>query len=130
MQKLIVVVLFVALSLQAESRTIKEQVEAAPRFSHVKVGLLDGAELQGRLIKFEAEELVLRVLEGNSIADRTIQLSQVNSFEATDHQEIKTKEDRPGWLRRTAEKVGMVVAAPFIVVGIFFWLLLGGDFGM
>ena len=128
MRKLIVVLLLAALSLQAESRTIKEQVESAPVFSDVKVGLLDGAEVRGRVVKFEAEVLVLRVQEGNTFTDRTIQVSQVKSFEANKHKEITTKEDRPGWLRRTGGKVGMAVAAPFIVIGIFFWVIFGGGF--
>ena len=128
MQKLIVVVLLAALSLQAESRTIKDQVESAPLFSDVKVGLQDGGEVRGRLMKVEAEELVVRVQNGDMLEDRTIQVSQVKSFEANKHKEITTKEDRPGWLRRTAGKVGMAVAAPFIVIGIFFWVIFGGGF--
>ena len=128
MQKLIVVLLSAALSLQAESRTIKEQVESAPLFSDVKVGLLDGSEVRGRLMKFEAEALVLRMQDADTIEDHTIQLSQVKSFEASKHKEVATKQGRPGWLRRTAGKVGMAVAAPFIVVAIFFWMLLDGGF--
>src|ERR1700682_4165313 len=97
MQKLIVVLMLAVLSLQAESRTMKEQVESAPRFSEVKVGLLEGGELRGRLVKFEAEELVLRVPEGNAFMDRTIQLSQVSSF----------KENKPGWIKRAAGAGGI-----------------------
>jgi hypothetical protein len=120
MQKLIIGLLLAALSLQAESRTIKDQVESAPVFSDVKVGLLDGAEVRGRLVKFEAEELVLRVQEGNTFTDRTIQLSQVKSF----------KENKPGWLKRTAENVGMAVATPFLLVAFFFWMIFNGGFGI
>lgn len=117
MQKLIVVLLLAALSLQAESRTIKEQVESAPVFSDVKVGLLNGAKVRGRVVKFEAEELVLRVQEGNTFTDRTIQLSQVKSF----------KENKPGWLKRTAENVGFAVAAPFLLLSCLFFVLFGGE---
>ena len=111
MQKLIVLVLLAALSLQAGSRTIKEQVGAAPLFSDVKVGLLEGGEVRGRFVKVEAEELVLRVQQGDTFTDRTIELSQVKSF----------KENKPGWLKRTAENVGMAVAMPFLILA---WLFL------
>ena len=90
--------------------------------------LLDGGEVRGRLVKVAAEELVVRVQDGATFTDRTIQLSQVKSFEATEHKEIKTNQDRPGWLRRTAGKVGWAVATPFILVAAFFWVLFGGDF--
>ena len=111
MQKLIVVVLLAALSLQAKSRTIKEQVGAVRLSSDVKVGLLEGGEVRGRLVKVEAEELVLRVQQGDTFADRTIQLNQVKFL----------KEDKPGWLRRTAGNVGFAVAMPFVILG---WLFL------
>jgi hypothetical protein len=117
MNKLIVVLMLAALLLQAESRTIKDQVESVSVFSDVTVGLLDGAQVRGRLVKSEAEELVLRVQEGNTFTDRTIQLSQIKSF----------KENKPGWLRRTAETVGIAVVAPFFIVGWLFFMLFGGD---
>jgi hypothetical protein len=115
MQKLIVVLILAALSLQAESRTIKEQVESLPRFSDVKVVLLEGGEVRGRLVKFEAEELVLRVSEGTTFTDRTIHLSQVKFF----------KEHKPGWFKRTAESVGIAVAIPFFFVAWMFFEILG-----
>jgi hypothetical protein len=114
MQKLIVVLLLAALSLQAE-RTIKEQVGAVRPLSDVKVGLLDGGEVRGRLVRVEAEELVVRVLDGGTFMDRTIQLSQVKSF----------KENKPGWLKRTAENVGIAVAMPFVILGWLFLEFLG-----
>ena len=110
MQRLIVVLLLAALSLQAESRTIKEQVGAVRLLSDVKVGLLEGGEVRGRLVRVEAEELVVRVLNGGTFMDRTIQLSQVTSF----------KENKPGWLKRTAGNVGFAVAMPFLILA---WLL-------
>jgi hypothetical protein len=112
MQKLIAMLLLAALSLQAESRTIKEQVESVPLFSDVKVGLLEGGEVRGRLVKCEAEELTLRVPEGKTFTDRTVQLSQVTSF----------KENKPGWIKRTAKNVGITLAMPFLIVT---WLFLG-----
>jgi hypothetical protein len=115
MQKLIVVLLLSVLSIQAQSHTIKQEVESVPRFSNVKVGLLGGGEVRGRLVKFEAEELVVRVQEGGTFTDRTIQWNQVTSF----------KEDKPGWIKRTAGNVGSAVAMPFLVVAWLFLELLG-----
>ena len=106
MQELIVVLVLAALSLQAESRTIKEQAESVSVFSDVKVGLLEGGEVRGRLVRVEAEELVVRVQDGATFTDRTIQLSQVKTV----------KETKPGWLKRAAKKIGIAVAVPFFYV--------------
>jgi hypothetical protein len=127
MQKFVAVLFFAALSLQAESPTIKEQVRAASLFSDVRVGLKDGGIIQGRLMKSEGDELVVRVQENNTITDRILQLGQVTSFTANQHEESRPKQD--SWYKRAAVKLGFVVAAPFVLVGAFFWLLFGGNLG-
>jgi hypothetical protein len=107
MQKLIVTLLLTALMLPAQTLTLNEQIASVRVHSPVKIRLLSGAEVRGRLVRFDDERVVISVESGNTFADRTYELSQVKWF----------KENKPLWVIRAAKHVGFALLLPFLLLG-------------